>query len=336
MQSPWLREVSHRRVQVPDPVVVSDRVDMLSYASILINVGFGNPAGVAQAVAQWRAIHEQVRPDRIVLDTAPMAQLAACLYRWPAIRISNGFDCPPASCPSFGIGMRGPYVERLNAAHVVKAEAGLSGAAAMLGSDIAPTLADYLTYPRRYFDCIPDTDPYGARDDVTYIGPLNALPGREPPKWPESGTTGGPRVFAYLRGGPLARPLLNALGDIGARVLCVSTGQPPDIPAAHNGHMHVTRSPLDLSAAAREADLVVSYAPLGLLTQACIAGAPQLLAPTDTEKMLASRRVMAAGRAVVVRRAAGLTQALGAARRIAIAPPRWGGAPTGWLDAALG
>jgi hypothetical protein len=143
----------------------------------LINVGFGNPAGVAQAVVRWRAIHEQVRPDRIVLDTAPMAQLAACLYRWPAIRISNGFDCPPANCPSFGIGMRGRYVERLNAAHVAKVEDGLARASSMLGIRRPPRLAQYLTYPRRYFDCVPQTDPYGARDDVTYVGPLNALPG---------------------------------------------------------------------------------------------------------------------------------------------------------------
>jgi UDP:flavonoid glycosyltransferase YjiC (YdhE family) len=231
--------------------------------------------------------------------------------------------------------MRGPYVERLNAGHVAKVEAGLERVASVVGFERAPSLADYLTHPRRYFDCIPETDPYGARDDVAYVGPLNALPGREPPEWPQAGHLDGPCVFAYLRGGPLADRLLSALGGVGARVLCVSTGTTPGVPATYRGQVRITRQTVDLTTAAREADLVVSYAPLGLLTQACIAGAPQLLAPTDMEKMLAAWRVTASGRGVTVQGSNRVSEALGAARQITIAPLQWNGAPGPWLERAF-
>jgi UDP:flavonoid glycosyltransferase YjiC (YdhE family) len=312
-------------------VVVSDKVDLLSYASILLNVGFANPAGVAQAVAQWRQIHDQVRPDRIVLDTAPVAQLAACLHRWPAIRVSNGFDAPPADCPSFGIRMRGPYIDRLNAQHVSLAESALASIARKVGIDVAPTLADHLTFPRRFFDCIPQADPYGERDDVTYIGPLSALPGCEEPAWPEGTQEGRVKVFAYLRASPMTEPLLGALADIGANVLCVSGGQAFDVPTSSAGPIRVTRRPVNLTSAVRQADLVVSYAPLGLLSRARIEGKPQLLAPIDTEKVLGARRQQSSGAAVIVERADAVPRALATAMQIAVPPVAWSEPVGNWM-----
>jgi UDP:flavonoid glycosyltransferase YjiC (YdhE family) len=107
------------------------------------------------------------------------------------------------------------------------------------------------------------------------------------------------------------------------------------VAATRNGHVRVTCHPVDLQTAARKAELVVSYAPLGLLTQACIAGVPQVLAPMDVEKMLAARRVMATGRGVVVRRADRVSQAVEAAGEIDIAPLRWDAPSARWLQGVL-
>ena len=330
MESPQLKHIRHRRVKVPYPVVVSDKVELHSYASILFNLGFGNPAGTAQAVGAWRELYEQVRPHRMVLDTAPMAQLAAYLYRWPAIRISNGFDSPPARCPSFGIGMRGPYIDRLNAQHVSAVGTALGRVAEKLGvAASGMSLDGYLTYPRRYFDCIPQTDPYGERDDVTYVGPLNRLAGCEAPQWPER--RGGPTVFAYLRGAPMTQPLLEALARIEASVLCVVGGHPIDVPAAMAGRIHVSRRPVLLDEAVRQADLVVSYAPLGLLTHARLHGKPQLLMPSDLEKTLGARRLQASRAAVVVQRAQALGDALSTALAARISPVNGQPPPKDWM-----
>lgn len=320
MESPHLRHVKHRRVPVPPPVVTSDKVVPRSYAGILLNIGFANPSGVAQAVQRWKAMYASLKPDFVVLDTAPMAQLAACLFQWPAVRVSNGFDCPPAHCPTFGIGMRGPYVEHVNTRHIAQATQALQATARQAGAIRPPTLAGYLTYPRRLFDCIPETDPYGERDDVTYIGPLNALPALNEPQWPENDNRKEFNVFAYLRGCAMTQPLLQALADAKASVLCVSGGRPLDLPPGLRRRVRISDAAVNVDAAVAAADLVVSYSPLGLTTLARMYRKSQLLAPTDTEKLMLATRLEKANSGMTVLNAAAVTTALAQARALDPSP----------------
>ena len=209
-------------------------------------------------------------------------------------------------------------------------EAALRRIAEKLGMAASGTsLNGYLTYPRRYFDCIPQTDPYGERDDVTYVGPLNGLAGCEAPQWPEQRS--GPTVFAYLRGGPMTQPVLEALARIEASVLCVAGGKSFDVPATMAGRIHVSRRPVRLDEAVRQADLVVSYAPLGLLTHAHLHGKPQLLMPADLEKTLGARRLQASRAAVVVQRAEAVGDALSTALAARIPPVNWQPPPKDWM-----
>ena len=153
----------------------------LSFADILLSFGFGDSDALATQVKAWLDVMHAVQPDRVLLDYAPAAQLAAHLVGLPAAQITNGFDAPPADCPTFGLGLRGPYVERLNQQKVARISATIEEVAMRLAGHRNASLSSLFAHPSRWFDCIAETDPYGQSEDRQasagiYIGPQGQPP----------------------------------------------------------------------------------------------------------------------------------------------------------------
>jgi hypothetical protein len=158
----------------------------------------------------------------------------------------------------------------------------------------------------------PVTDHYGRGDgDAEWIGPVFARGGGIAPKWPDGG---GPRVFAYLKAehGEHGR-LLAALAQAGCRVLCyipeVAGGKPPPVRAPG---IFYARRPVDAAAALSETDWCVCHGGEATVAQAALAGVPLLLLPMQLEQFLLSRRMAAAGLAVMA-----------ASPAAASSPPDW-------------
>jgi len=232
-----------------------------------------------------------------VLDYAPAAQLAVQLLGLPAFQITNGFDAPPPDCPVYGITARGPRLERINAQKLAK----ISGVLAQVGQDVmgrhGPSLEDYFHYPIKVYDGIPQTDPYGPREDGIYVGPLVNLQA-DAVSWPDQAVSQArvPKLFAYLREISNINEWLDALSRVQASTLCVWPDATDNLIARHsNSRLRIVRHPVSLSQALAQADAVLNYGSTTTVAQVLLAGKPQLMLPQDVEKTLVARKVVQQG-----------------------------------------
>jgi len=280
------------------------RID--SFADILLSFGFADANALSRAVRAWVQLFEVVQPDSVLLDYAPAAQLAAQLLGVRAFQITNGFDAPPPNCPVFGIAMRGPYLEQLNTRKLAQ----ISLTLAQVGRDVmgrsGPAVDDYFKYPTKVYDCIPETDPYGPRDNGLYVGPLPPPHDAQEASWPLTSSEGGnqapgpgqparpelPRLFAYLRNVTHAKEWLEALCKADARTLCVWPDVPDALMQQHiSSRVRLMRQPVNMNQALAQADAVLNYGSTTTVCQTLLAGKPQLMLPADIEKILVARKV---------------------------------------------
>lgn len=292
------RVLAHTESLAP---LVSGRSRPSSYADLLCIQGFGDPAALEAQARMWLDLYARVKPDRVVIDYAPVAQFACQLVDLPAVQLTNGFDSPPANCPPYEAGMRGPYLWQQAAAQVQRVEQTIETVAARLAPSISPGLDQLLEYPHRLLDCVEESDPYAPRGPtgsarLDYVGPLGEVPDAAPPQWPLH--PGAVRVLAYLRGmPPQADGVLTSLAARGAAVLCVWPDAPPLLVGRYAGSpsTRIVHQPVRVADALAEADAVVSYASSTFTCQALLAGKPQLMLPVDHEKALVGRRLASLG-----------------------------------------
>lgn len=273
-------------------------VRMESFADILLSFGMGDAVQLAEATHQWMQLLDTLQPAGVVLDYAPVAQLATQLTGLRTFQLTNGFDAPPADCPPFDLGMRGPYLQQRNAGKLAQLSAAFAQVGQQLTGQPGPTLQAYFQHPVKVYDCIPESDPYGPRDNGLYVGPLVGLNDAELASWPQSATgePNRPRLFAYLRNVLHAQDWFDALHAVDATTLCVW----PDIPAdllqqQPTPKVHITRQHVDIHQALAQADAVVNYGSTTTVCQTLLAGKPQLMLPADIEKALVARTVARQG-----------------------------------------
>lgn len=292
------RVLVHQTPEAPTPQQPSTP---RSYADILLRQGFGDAASLATQTVPWLQLYEELQPDRVVIDYAPAAQFATWIAGLPALQLTNGFDSPPAECPPYEAQVRGPYLWQLAAAHVAQVNRTLHEVSAMLSPGTDVDLQALIEYPWRLMDCVAEADPYAERRAPhdrrwAYIGPLGEAPDAAPAQWPA--VRRSHRVFAYLRGHHSR--FIAALAGVeqsDASVLCVWPDAPDAALArfAADAWVTVTRRPVQAAQALQQADAVLSYGSSTFVCQALLAGKPQLMLPTDHEKLMVGARVAASG-----------------------------------------
>ncbi|MBU1358570.1 MAG: hypothetical protein KKC85_09915 [Gammaproteobacteria bacterium] len=297
-----------------------------SFADVLLALGHGHADALQSSVSRWLGLFDRLRARAVVCDYAPAAQLAACLAGLPALQITNGFDAPPPDFPLFDSGVRGPFVQRARASGIER----LSEAVLQVWQRFGQPglgLQTVMSWPRRVCDGIAETDPYGARADMTYIGPFAGDRGLAPAEWPDT-AAGARRVLAYLRGDEQEiQALLDALCDAGATTCCVWPEATDRLLQKYaQSPVAVSRRAVDWSASLAAADAVVNYGSSSAACSALLAGKPQLMVPTDVEKTMIARRIASHGAGILrMPRAEGLAADVGAL----LADPRLAGAARG-------
>lgn len=296
----------YKVMPAPPGMAHAPSTPLVSYVDILNAQGFAEVDLLSSQIRDWIALFKSEAVDHVLLDNAPGAQLAAYLIGLPTTQISNGFDAPPSGCPPFGLGMRGPWVDARNQQRHDGLSARIADVATRLVGRSGATLAAMLGHPRRWFDCVVETDPYGRlrsrRRGDAYIGPQGRPPEAAEVTWPAATRSQSPRVLVYLRGSAAPAAALAALANHGAQVICAwPDAKAVDVELAARRDQIVVAGPIYLDLALQEADWVVNYGSSGFVCQSLLAGKPQLMMPSDTEKYLVAGTVQSIDAGVVIR-----------------------------------
>jgi UDP:flavonoid glycosyltransferase YjiC (YdhE family) len=295
--APALVSLSHRRLVAPaieQQVFAPDfRAD--SFADVLWSVGFDKPEALLIATHAWAQIIELLQPECVVLDYAPAAQLTAQLLGLRAFQLTNGFDAPPSHCPPYARVRVDSALSQRNATRVAQVSAHIEQVGLQHAGRYSSSLQAILAHPSKIYECVPEADPYGPRDDGLCVGPLGTQHDTVDVAWPDSAQHHR-RVFAHLRTTAGASELLDELLLSDAVTLCVWRDAPDEVMARYrNTGVRIVRQPVRLERVLAEADAVVNQGATTLVNQTLLAGKPQLIMPTDFEKLKVAQRVAESG-----------------------------------------
>ena len=270
----------------------------VSFAGVLDALGYADPDRLTTAVGQWLMLFEQLRIDRVVVDYAPAAMIAAAWAGIPTLHLTNGFDAPPPDAPPFDLRPGKAQARLRHERSKASLDRSLAAAASKLKDSFAATWDQVLEWPSRMYDCVPEVDPYAPRRTTgRYVGPVGSPTQVHEVRWPRQ--DGRPEVFVYVRDSSCHK-VLEALTEvrwgIHAQVICYwpQAGE-ADIGRWRNHGVALVNQPVALTSLLAECSMVVTYGAAAVTCRALLAGVPQLILPIDAEKDLIARRVEACG-----------------------------------------
>ena len=270
----------------------------VSYASLLHNIGFDNPTELAARLRAWRELLRMLRTEFVIATHSPLALIAAQSMQIPTMEVGTGFTVPPATTPYPcypGTGEVASAILEKNEAAVLQE---LNQALERLKLAPMETLQTFHRQAQRRLLSYAPLDHYPDRksaDDYYGRPPFHF---GEAPKWP-SGS--GRKLFVYLRPGPLAQPLLQALTHINARVLIRLDGlDEAGLQGQLPRHMSVTSQSIHTGAAAEQCDAYIGMGAHGLSCDMALAGKPGLNLPHSMETSLLSRALLRHGAGLMV------------------------------------
>lgn len=278
LQAPVARE----KLRLPAPPA--------NYGELLLAEGFHDPAALAGRVRAWLGLFDLVQPDRLLLDHAPTALLAARIAGCPATVFGTGFEIPPACTPYPCFRPWDAVPTAWLAQSDARALAHIHAVCALHGKPRLSALPELFAGAAQALVTFPELDHYGERPGGRYLGPLFAAAGGRKVSWP-SGE--GRRVLAYLRADVPGFPeMVEALAARADPTLLIAPDAPASWVARHtSAHLVIHTSPVDFGLLLDECDLGVSYGGSGTLSQFLLAGVPQILMPKNAEQYLGAKRI---------------------------------------------
>ncbi len=270
----------------------------LSFSEILMRFGYLDVTMLKALLQGWRSLLELTGADRLVADHAPTAVLAARGMGVARSTFGNAFSVPPPMSPT--PNMRDwlevpPHRLQDSDARVIAA---INAALAPQASPIN-SLQQLFEGVEHLFVGLPELDPYGPRDQGTYLGLHTGRSGSEPALWPQGE---GARVFAYIKAEyPHIQACLEALAASPARCLVNLAGATPQLIEHYRGpRLSFSAGPVDIDQALAQCDVLVCQSGLGTVCAALRGGKPLLLLPSQLEQFLLARNVEKLGVGLVV------------------------------------
>lgn len=268
--------------------------DPISYAELLMRVGFLNPQALTGICRAWRNLIELLGADLLVLDHAPTALLASRGLGLPRVNLGDGFCIPPATRPLPPFR----WWQRENLARLQDSErhAWMTANEVLFALDGPPlaSLAELLACDAALFCGFAELDHYPDRAPAEFIGPIFALGQGAMVEWP---ATEKPRLFAYLKAGygPLEQAL-QALARLDASVIAHVPGASRKTVSAHaSEHFVFSADPVDIEHMRTSCDLAVCHGGAGTTAAMLLAGKPLFLLPMHMEQTMTARRLASLG-----------------------------------------
>jgi UDP-N-acetylglucosamine:LPS N-acetylglucosamine transferase len=256
-----------------------------SYGDILALHGFAQAEPLLAIVQAWDRLIDLVKPDLVVAEFSPTLCLAA-FGTLPTAAMGTGYTMPPVHgvrFPQF-LPDRPPLIGEsvvLDAVQQVQAQR---------GRPVPRTLPALLDTPLRIVTSFAELDPYRSVRREPVLGPLEPLPGLQPPPWE-------PRLFAYLGDDhPALETIVECLAELKAPAevyLRGDVGVLRRVLSARGVVVH--REPPPLQTVVTQAAVIMSQAGSATAHMALCAGRPQLLFPTHQESELTTQALESLG-----------------------------------------
>lgn len=262
-----------------------------SMAQVLHNTGLDRIDAVLARTKAWDLLRETIRPDLVLVDSAPTLLLSLRGQGVPAASLSTGFFVPPdiAPLPRFApfkstkLPPGTPSDElvtlaALNAVLAARKQPPMSHLGRLFNEGIVPLLTTFKVL-----------DHYPERLEGEYVG-LPPSPSGAPPVWPE---VPGPRIYAYLKPAPGFETILSQLRSLAWPTLIVSDGIPQET-QRHYSCPTLSFAPraLDLNLVSESAQLCLCNANHGTLAHFLLAGIPVLLFPLFLEQEILAAHIV--------------------------------------------
>jgi hypothetical protein len=278
LQAPILRIAQH-----PAP----HQGGALNFADLLWGLGYADPAGLAAATEAWIALLTGISPKLLIYVNAPTAVLAARVLCIPTLLVGGAFDIPPAAPPLPAFRQAVDVAERELAEHrEVEIVENINTTLSRLQRPAIESLSDLFPAEKVRLTTLPELDPFGARLQEQYVGPIFALPAIHRVEWKGSGA--GARIFAYLHPqAPASESVLQVLNSLEAEVLCVMPSCPPQWPTRFD-RITFHAQPLELAFLLPRAHLVITSG-VATTTTALLLGLPILSVPRTLEQHVVAR-----------------------------------------------
>ena len=269
----------------------------VNYADMLLHEGYDDEGALEGALRGWEGLFALAKPRLMVYNHAPTALLAARAARLPVQLIGTGFEIPPdvSPLPSFR-PWEAIHEQRLHDAEA-HCLAQINACLVKRNAVRVNAINDLFPAKNIALTTFAELDPFGPRENVSYLGAGYAMPAMPFVSWEAERKY---RVFAYLRPTvPGIESVLMALQLFNAEVVCAVPGLPPEWPRRFS-KLRFFSHPVDLPQLLQAADLVITYGATTVPT-ALLAGVPVLAIPQVIEQYLSGLALEATSAGLMLR-----------------------------------
>jgi hypothetical protein len=276
---------------------MSGPVDVCNYSEVLLRFGFLRADALSGQVLAWQSLFDYVKPDAIIVDSAPAARLASRGYALPVFNLSISFGCPPSASqwPAFAsASTAAPARLRTSEQSVLSV---CNRVADLLNIPPLHHIGELYPEENCYVTGVPALDHY-ERQSVQYMGAPPATSFGVTPQWPvklgalESGEE-PPRVFAYLKPNyPNLHLILDGLAKSPVQTIAFIPGiSGADLKQWNTDNLLITTEPVNVDEALKTADIVICHGGSGLTHQTVLAGKPVLALPMHEEQYSTAKKL---------------------------------------------
>lgn len=262
----------------------------INFTESLFLFGFLQPVGLLSIARAWRQLWALLKPDLLVFDQAPTAQLAARGMGIPRLITGSSFSVPPRVCPlpAYRWWEAAPPAARL-ADSEARLVATANYALAALQAPALREVADLYAVEAIAITASPWLDVYGQRPADTYTGAINTIDHGVAPRWPGVRSR---KIFAYLKAhSPVFDVVVKALSRCEASVLIFAQGiSRQQVLKLETANLVFSEGAVVMRQVRQQCDVAVCHAG-GMVDVMLSAGVPLLLLPLQLEQAMTSKRV---------------------------------------------
>lgn len=266
-------------------VSLEERSASATLTDSLAQAGMMNEGHVRRVLAGWRQVLDELAPDLLVLDYAPLATLAA-RGRVRTVQTGVGYCLPPDHLETF------PLLHTIGPPGVVDADMRALVNRALAAEDMAPItrMGELFTGDVAFVTTFQLLDPYADLRTRPADGPLVTEPlmERQP---------GADGIFAYLHPDVAGRDhVLDALAALGPRLeIYVPQADERILSRLSAAGVAVHTAPQRLAPLLARKRLILHQGSAGIAADALAAGVPQYTLCHHVEHYLNGESVAAAG-----------------------------------------